>query len=111
MDGEKRDEIKGQIMAEGVPVEKPPGVIPIGRVGNFLQQEPVLVNAFVTIIVGVAAWFGTSLDTGEVFTVVGAVFTVGSIVVRQYAVPLPKAEKAVAVAYASDPVVEAKPGL
>ncbi len=93
------------------PVRKPPQSVKVGRVGHIVQQEPVVINAIVTLVVLIGTVWGTNLDPGEIATIVGAVFTIGSFVARQYAVPIARADAAVDTAYESNPATDAKPTL
>ncbi len=95
----------------GAPVRKPPQAVKVGKVGNVFEQEPIVINAIVTLIVLIGTVWGTDLEPGEVATVVGAVFTIGSFVARQYAVPMARAEAAVSTAFESDPATDAEPVL
>ena len=100
----------GDAIAEA-PVRKPPQAVKVGRVGNIFQQEPVVINAIVTLVVLIGTVWGTNLEPSEVATIVGAVFTIGSFVARQYAVPMARADAAVDTAYESNPATDAKPVL
>lgn len=104
------NEALGDAIADA-PVRKPPQAVKVGKVGNLLEQEPVLINAVVTLIVLIGTVWGTNLDPAQIATIVGAVFTVGSFVARQYAVPLARAEAALETAYESDPATDAEPVL
>jgi hypothetical protein len=104
-------EAKEERVAKGLPVTKPPKEVKIGRVGNIFQQDPVVINAIVTLVVLVGTVWGTDLDPVQVGTIVGAVFTIGSVIARQMVTPVPKAEAGIESAYKADPVTGSKPVL
>jgi hypothetical protein len=104
-------ERKEEAVAEGLPVPKPPKTVQIGRVGNVFQSDPVVINAIVTLVVLIGTIWGTDLDPVQVGTIVGAVFTIGSVIARQMVTPVPKAEAGIESAYRANPAHDAKPVL
>lgn len=118
IDPEKRDEIKGEIMAEGVPVGKPPSEVQIAPVGNYAQREPVFTTASVVgLITGIVSyavakgWFDAA---DEAFFIAMAPVIAGvviGLVGRLFATPTKKANVAIDVAYESNPAIEARPTL
>jgi (2Fe-2S) ferredoxin len=104
-------EAKKDLVADGQPVTKPPQTVEVGKVGNLFQQDPVIINAIVTLIVLAGTVWGTDLDPNQVAIIVGSVFTIGSFVARQMVTPMPKAEAGIESAYRANPVRDAKPVL
>jgi len=102
---------KEERVAEGLPVTKPPTTVAIGNVGNLFQQDPVIINAIVTLVVLAGTVWGTDLDPNQVALIVGAVFTVGSVIARQLVTPVMKAEAGIQSAYAANPAKDALPTL
>jgi hypothetical protein len=118
MDPDKRQEIKGDIMAEGVPVSAPPSEVKIGPVGNKAQQEPVVTTTSILgLVTGIVSYFVAKgwFDAADEAFLIGLAPLVAGIlaglIARRFAVPTAKADRAVEVAWESNPATDAKPAL
>lgn len=104
-------ETKEDLVADGLPVPKPPKTVKVGRVGNIVEQEPVATSFVASVIVFLAAKYGFDTDYATATYAAGGVLAVLSFLARQLAVPLKRAEAGIASAYKADPAYDAKPVL